>query len=105
MSSSLTFMELLPKIWVPAERACGSRFIAMQWEVGSRGRSIMTKEREDRSYAGTCVDLANKATNDDDKKHLLARAEALLGLADRVQRPLPEPDARSLHPELRAKLP
>ena len=38
MSSSLTFMELLPKIRVPAERACGSRFIAMQWEVGSRGR-------------------------------------------------------------------
>ena len=72
-------------------------------EVGDA--SIMTKEREYRSYAGTCVDLANKPTNDDDKKHLFARAEALLGLADRVQRPLPEPDARSLHPELRAKLP
>ena len=31
----------------------------------------MTKEREYRAYAGTCVDLANKATNDKDKKHLL----------------------------------
>jgi hypothetical protein len=50
----------------------------------------MTKEREYRAYAGTCVDLANKATNDEDKKHLLAMAEAWLGLADRVQRPLPE---------------
>jgi hypothetical protein len=39
----------------------------------------MTKEREYRSYAGTCVDLANKATNDEDKKHLLAMAEARLG--------------------------
>jgi hypothetical protein len=65
--------------------------------------SIMTKEREYRAYAGTCVDLANKATNDEDKKHLLAMAEAWLGLADRVQRPLPEPDAGSLHPALRAK--
>jgi hypothetical protein len=36
----------------------------------------MTKEREYRAYAGTCVDLANKATNDEDKKHLLAMAEA-----------------------------
>ena len=35
----------------------------------------MTKEREYRAYAGACVDLANKATNDKDKKHLLA-AEA-----------------------------
>ena len=43
----------------------------------------MTKEREYRSYAGTCVDLANKATNDEDKKHLLAMAEAWLGLVDR----------------------
>ena len=25
----------------------------------------MTKEREYRAYAGTCVDLANKATNDE----------------------------------------
>ena len=64
----------------------------------------MTKEREYRVYAGTCVDLANKAANDEDKKHLLAMAEAWLGLADRVQRPVPEPDARSLHPALRAKL-
>ena len=64
----------------------------------------MTKEREYRAYAGTCVDLANKATNDEDKKHLLAMAEAWLGLADRVQRPVPEPDAGSLHPALRAKL-
>ena len=31
----------------------------------------MTKEREYRAYAGTCVDLANKANNDEDKKHLL----------------------------------
>ena len=28
----------------------------------------MTKEHEYRAYAGTCVDLANKATNDGDKK-------------------------------------
>ena len=62
----------------------------------------MTKEREYLAYAGTCVDLANKATNDEDKKHLLA--EAWLGLADRVQRPVPEGDASSLHPALRAKL-
>ena len=40
----------------------------------------MTKEPEYRAYAGACVDLANKATNDADKKHLLAMAEAWLGL-------------------------
>ena len=40
--------------------------------------SIMTKEREYRVYAGTCIDLANKATNDEDRKHLLAMAEAWL---------------------------
>ena len=39
----------------------------------------MTKEREYRAYAGTCVDLANKAPNDEDKKYLLAVAEAWLG--------------------------
>jgi hypothetical protein len=64
----------------------------------------MTKEREYRAYAGACVDLANKATNDEDKKHLLAMAEAWLGLVHRVQRPVPEGDASSLHPALRAKL-
>jgi hypothetical protein len=64
----------------------------------------MTKEREYRTYAGACVDLANKATNQDDKKHLLAMAEAWLGLADRVQHSVQEPDASSLHPALRAKL-
>jgi hypothetical protein len=48
----------------------------------------MIKECEYRAYAAACVDLANKATNDDDKKHLLAIAEAWLGLADRVQRPV-----------------
>ena len=64
----------------------------------------MKKEREYRAYAGACVDLANKAPNDEDKKHLLAIAEAWLGLVDRVQRPSPEPDASSLHPALRAKL-
>jgi hypothetical protein len=64
----------------------------------------MTKELEYRAYAGTCVDLANKATNDEDKRHLLAMTEAWLGLADRIQRPLPEPEARLLHPALRAKL-
>ena len=32
-----------------------------------------------------------------------AMAEAWLGLADRIQRPVPEPDAGSLHPALRAK--
>lgn len=64
----------------------------------------MTKEHEYRVYAGACVELANKATNLWDKKHLLAMAEAWLGLADRVQRPVPEPEAGSLHPALRAKL-
>jgi hypothetical protein len=71
-------------------------------EVGER--KVMTKECEYRGYAGACVDLANKSTNEDDKKHLLAMAEAWLGLADRVQRPIHEPDASSLHPALRAKL-
>ena len=64
----------------------------------------MSKERENRAYAGTCVDLTNKATNDEDKKHLLAMAEAWLGLADRVQRSVLEPDAGSVHPVLRGKL-
>ena len=64
----------------------------------------MTKEREYRAYAAACVDLANKATNDYDRKHLLAMTEAWLGLADRVQRLGDEPDARSWHPALRAKL-
>ena len=63
----------------------------------------MTKEHEYRAYAGTCVDLANKAPKDEDKKHLLAMAEAWLGFADRVQRSVPEPDASSVHPALRAK--
>jgi hypothetical protein len=63
----------------------------------------MTKEREYRAYAGTCVDLANKASNDEDKKNLLAMAEAWLGLADRAQRPVAEPKVHSLHPALRAK--
>jgi hypothetical protein len=63
----------------------------------------MTKEREYRAYAGTCVDLAKKAPSDKEKKHLLAMAEAWLGLADRVRRPVPEPDASSVHPALRAK--
>jgi hypothetical protein len=64
----------------------------------------MSKEYEYRAYAGACVDLANKATNDDDRKHLLAMAEAWLGLIDRAQRPVDEADARSWHPALRAKL-
>ena len=64
---------------------------------------IMTKEREYRAYAGTCVDLATKAPSDKEKKHLLAMAEAWLGLADRVRRSVPEPDASSVHPALRAK--
>ena len=54
-------------------------------------RAIMSKEREYRAYAAACVDLANKATNDDDRKHLLAMTEAWLGLADRVQRGVLEP--------------
>jgi hypothetical protein len=74
----------------------------MQWEIGDS--SVMSKEREYRAYAGACVDLANKATNDEDKKHLLAMAEVWLGSADRVQRSVPEPDASSVHPALRAKL-
>jgi hypothetical protein len=64
----------------------------------------MSKERECRACARACVDLANKATNDEDKKHLLAMAEAWLGLADRVQRAVADGDASSLHPALRAKL-
>jgi hypothetical protein len=64
----------------------------------------MSKEHEYRAHAGACVDLANKATNDDDRKHLLAMAEAWLGLIDRAQRPVYGPDALSLHPALRAKL-
>lgn len=64
----------------------------------------MSKEYEYRAHAGACVDLANKAANDDDRKHLLAMAEAWLGLADRVHRPILKPDASSLHPALRAKL-
>jgi hypothetical protein len=64
----------------------------------------MTKEDEYRAYAAVCVDLANKATNDEDKKHLLAIAEAWLGLTGRVQRSVLEADADSPHPGLRAKL-
>ena len=64
----------------------------------------MTKEDEYRAYAAVCIDLANKGTNVDDKKHLVAIAEAWLGLAGRVQRPVLEADADSLHPALRAKL-
>jgi hypothetical protein len=60
----------------------------------------MSKEYEYRAYAGACVDLANKAANDDDRKHLLAMAEAWLGLADRVQHPVQEPDASAWHPAL-----
>jgi hypothetical protein len=56
----------------------------------------MSKEYEYRAYAGACVDLANKATNDDDRKHLLAMAEAWLDLIDRAQRPADEPDSRSV---------
>jgi hypothetical protein len=44
----------------------------------------MTKEREYRAYAAACVDLANKATKEDDKKHLLAVAEAWLALSGRL---------------------
>ena len=46
----------------------------MQWEIGDS--SVMSKEREYRTCAGACVDLANKANNEEDKKHLLAMAEA-----------------------------
>jgi hypothetical protein len=74
----------------------------MQWEVGDA--SIVNKEREYRAYAAACVDLANKANNDDDRKHLLAMTEAWLGLADRVQRGVLEPEVDLLHPALRAKL-
>jgi hypothetical protein len=51
----------------------------------------MTKEREYHAYAGTCVDLAKKATNDEDKKHLLAMAERgsawLIVLSDQFPNP------------------
>jgi hypothetical protein len=63
----------------------------------------MSKEREYRAHAAACINLANEATNDDDRKHLLAMTEAWLGLADRVQRGVLEPDADLLHPALRAK--
>ncbi len=62
----------------------------------------MTKQREYRAHAAACVELANKATDEEDKKRLLAMAEAWLGLADRVQR-VPAPDARSWHPAFREK--
>jgi hypothetical protein len=64
----------------------------------------MTKEHEYRVYAGACIDLANKATKDRDKKHLLAIAEAWLSLADRVRQLTPDPEAEALHPALRRKL-
>jgi hypothetical protein len=64
----------------------------------------MSKRREYRAYAGACVDLANRAPNETDKKHLLAMAEAWLDLADRVQHAIQKPDPSSLHPELRKKL-
>ena len=53
-------------------------------------QSILLELYRQLSSCHTCLD--------DDKKHLLAVAEAWLGLADRVQRPVPEPDATSLHP-------
>ena len=89
-------VELFRKVCVAPEREFGSRFVAMQLNVGER--TGMSKECEYRAYAGACVDLANKATNDDDRKHLLAMAEAWLGLIDRAQRPVDEADARSWHP-------
>jgi hypothetical protein len=64
----------------------------------------MTKEHEYRAYAATCVDLANKATKEDDKKHLLAVAEAWLGLVDRIKRPVGGVSDLWEHPELIAKL-
>jgi hypothetical protein len=67
-------------------------------------QKVMSKECEYRAYAGACVDLANKATHDNDRKHLLAMAEAWLDLADRVQHPAQESDASSWHPALLAKL-
>ncbi len=35
----------------------------------------MTKEREYRAYAGACVDLANKATSDEDNFGGCSRVE------------------------------
>jgi hypothetical protein len=64
----------------------------------------MGKELEYRGYAAACLDLAHKAANDNDKKRLLAMTEEWLSLADRVQRPVHEPDANALHPAVRAKL-
>lgn len=74
----------------------------MQWEVGEA--SIMNKEDEYRAYAAACVDLANRTANDDDKKHLLAIAEAWLSLADCVQRGVQQPEPDLLHPALQTKL-
>jgi hypothetical protein len=80
-----------------------ARFPLYRDAIGSRGRQHHDEGTRDRAYAGTGVDLAKKATSDKDKKHLLAMAEAWLGLADRVQRPVPEPAASSVHPALRSK--
>jgi hypothetical protein len=64
----------------------------------------MTKEHEYHAYAAACVKLANKATKEDDKKHLLAVAEAWLVLADRIKRPVGGVNDLWEHPELIAKL-
>jgi hypothetical protein len=79
------------------------RFIAVQWGP-SGNKTTVSKEREYRAYAGACGDLANKANNDDERKHLLAMAEAWLSLRDRVHRPVPEPNVDELHPALRTNL-
>jgi hypothetical protein len=56
-------------------------------------------------YAEHCLNMVASTTDhDEDKKHLLAMAEAWLGLGDRVQRSVREPDASWVHPALRAKL-
>ena len=76
-----------------------ARFPLYRDAIGSRGR----QHHDEGTRVSRLRRLAKKATSDKDKKHLLAMAEAWLGLADRVQRPVPEPAASSVHPALRSK--
>jgi len=46
----------------------------------------MSKEDEYRRYAAALLDLAKRASNDHDKKRLLAISEAWLNLADKLSR-------------------
>ena len=97
-------LELLEDLDFRTEpsRFCPTYCNAMGFYAGDV--SAMTKEDEYRACAAACVDLANRAANDDDKKHDLAMAEAWLSLADRVQRGVQQPEPNLWHPALQAKL-